>query len=113
MSINRRYWQAPAKRPPAGRASGQSGTRRRVFVLGRSHAEVARELEISRQSAHLGHARFTQGGVEALRSRSLTDPDGFSRSGSGSRRDPRPLPPTVWVADIFIWRRTRPDQPRG
>ena len=46
-----------------------------LFVQGRSQAEVARELGVSRQSAHIWHARFQQGGVDALRSRGPTGPD--------------------------------------
>ena len=46
-----------------------------MFAQGRTQAEVARELGVSRQSAHLWHARFQQGGVEALRSRGPTGPD--------------------------------------
>jgi transposase len=40
-----------------------------LFAQGRTQAEVASELGVSRQSAHVWHARFAQGGVEALRSR--------------------------------------------
>jgi transposase len=46
-----------------------------LFAQGRSQAEVARTLGVSRQSAHVWHARFPQGGVEALRSRGPTGPD--------------------------------------
>jgi transposase len=46
-----------------------------LFAQGRTQAEVAHELGVSRQSAHVWHARFTQGGVEALRSRGPTGPD--------------------------------------
>ena len=46
-----------------------------LFAQGRSQAEVAHELGVSRQSAHVWHARFTQGGVDALRSRGPTGPD--------------------------------------
>jgi transposase len=46
-----------------------------LFAQGRSQAQVANELGVSRQSAHVWHARFTQGGVEALRSRGPTGPD--------------------------------------
>jgi len=46
-----------------------------LFAQGRSQAEVARELGVSRQSAHVWHARFEQGGVDALRSRGPTGPD--------------------------------------
>jgi transposase len=46
-----------------------------LFAQGRTQAEVAHTLGVSRQSAHVWHARFTQGGVEALRSRGPTGPD--------------------------------------
>ena len=46
-----------------------------LFAQGRTQAEVAHELGVSRQSAHVWHARFAQGGVEALRSRGPTGPD--------------------------------------
>jgi transposase len=46
-----------------------------LYAQGHSQAEVARELGVSRQSAHVWHARYLQGGVEALRSRGLTGPD--------------------------------------
>ena len=46
-----------------------------LFAQGRTQAEVAHELGVSRQSAHVWHARFTQGGVDALRSRGPTGPD--------------------------------------
>jgi transposase len=46
-----------------------------LFAQGRSQAEVARQLGVSRQSAHVWHARFQQGGVDALRSRGPTGPD--------------------------------------
>ena len=46
-----------------------------LFAQGRSQAEVAHQLGVSRQSAHVWHARFAQGGVEALRSRGPTGPD--------------------------------------
>jgi transposase len=46
-----------------------------LFAQGRTQAEVAHQLGVSRQSAHVWHARFTQGGVDALRSRGPTGPD--------------------------------------
>jgi transposase len=46
-----------------------------LFAQGRTQAEVAHELGVSRQSAHVWHARFAQGGVDALRSRGPTGPD--------------------------------------
>ena len=46
-----------------------------LFALGRTQAEVARDLGVSRQSAHVWHTRFQEGGVDALRSRGPTGPD--------------------------------------
>jgi transposase len=46
-----------------------------LFALGRSQAEVARDLGVSRQAVSVWHARFAQGGVDALRSRGPTGPD--------------------------------------
>jgi transposase len=46
-----------------------------LFAQGHTQAEVANELGVSRQSAHVWHTRFTQGGVDALRSRGPTGPD--------------------------------------
>jgi transposase len=46
-----------------------------LFALGRTQAEVARTLGVSRQSAHVWHTRFSQGGVDALRSRGPTGPE--------------------------------------
>jgi transposase len=46
-----------------------------LFAQGHTQAEVAHQLGVSRQSAHVWHTRFTQGGVEALRSRGPTGPD--------------------------------------
>jgi transposase len=46
-----------------------------LFALGRSQAEVARDLGVSRQAVSVWHARFTQGGVGALRSRGPTGPN--------------------------------------
>jgi transposase len=46
-----------------------------LFAQGRTQAEVAHELGVSRQSAHVWHTRFQEGGVEALRSRGPTGPD--------------------------------------
>jgi transposase len=45
------------------------------FAQGHTQAEVARTLGVSRQSAHVWHTRFEQGGVDALRSRGPTGPD--------------------------------------
>jgi transposase len=45
-----------------------------LFAHGHTQAEVAHALGVSRQSAHLWHTRFTQGGADALRSRGPTGP---------------------------------------
>jgi transposase len=67
------------RRPsPADERAAREARRLRaaeLFAQGRSQAEVANQLGVSRQSAHVWHARFEQGGVEALRSRGLTGPD--------------------------------------
>jgi hypothetical protein len=63
-----------------------------LFAQDCSQAEVARELDVSRQSAHVWHARFAQGGVDALRSRGPERPRpqafgwaaGPSRAGSAA-----------------------------
>jgi transposase len=47
----------------------------KLFAQGRTQAEVANELGVSRQSAHVWHARFQQGGADALRSRGPTGQD--------------------------------------
>ena len=46
-----------------------------LFTQGRSQAEVAHELGVSRPSAHVWHTTWQQGGVGALRSRGPTGPD--------------------------------------
>src|SRR5215213_9368718 len=46
-----------------------------LFAQGRTQAEVARTLGVSRQSAHVWHTRFQQDGVDALRSRGPSGPD--------------------------------------
>jgi transposase len=46
-----------------------------LFAQGHTQAEVARTLGVSRQSAHLWHTRFQEGGVDALRSQGPTGPD--------------------------------------
>ena len=46
-----------------------------LFALGHSQAEVARDLGVSRQAVSVWHASFTQGGLDALRSRGPTGPD--------------------------------------
>ena len=46
-----------------------------MFAQGRTQAEVAHTLGVSRQSAHIWHAAWRQGGVDALGSRGPTGPD--------------------------------------
>jgi transposase len=46
-----------------------------LFAQGRTQAEVASELGVSRQSAHVWHTRWKAGGTEGLRSRGPTGPD--------------------------------------
>jgi transposase len=46
-----------------------------LFAQGHTQAEVAHQLGVSRQSAHVWHTRFQEGGVDALRSRGPTGPD--------------------------------------
>jgi transposase len=46
-----------------------------LFAQGRTQAEVAHQLGVSRQSAHLWHRRFEHGGLDALGSRGPTGPD--------------------------------------
>jgi transposase len=47
----------------------------KLFAQGRTQAEVARALSVSRQSAHVWHAAWQRDGVDALRSRGPTGPD--------------------------------------
>jgi transposase len=66
------------RRNPAQDRAGLEARRLRaaeLFAQGRTQAQVAHELGVSRQSAHIWHARFQQGGVDALRSRGPTGPD--------------------------------------
>ena len=46
-----------------------------LFAQGHTQAEVAHQLGVSRQSAHVWHTHFREGGVDALRSRGPTGPD--------------------------------------
>ena len=64
-------------RPEEQRAAREARRLRaaELFAQGRSQAEVARELGVSRQSAHVWHTDWLQGGVDALRSRGPTGPD--------------------------------------
>jgi transposase len=67
------------RRPsPADERAARQARRLRaaeLFAQGRTQAQVAPTLGVSRQSAHLWHPRFAKGGVEALRSRGPTGPD--------------------------------------
>jgi len=69
----------PIRRPDPAQQRAALEVRRlqaaELFAQGRSQAEVARELGVSRQSAHVWHAHFQEGGVDALRSRGPTGPD--------------------------------------
>jgi transposase len=71
MPTNRR------PRPAEVRAAREARRLRaaELFAQGHTQAEVARELGVSRQSAHVWHTRFEEGGVDALRSRGPTGPD--------------------------------------
>jgi transposase len=64
-------------RPAEERAAREARRLRaaELFAQGRSQAEVAHEFGVSRQSAHVWHIRFEEGGVDALRSRGPTGPD--------------------------------------
>jgi len=46
-----------------------------LFAQGRTQAEVAHQFGVSRQSAHVWHTRFQEGGGDALPSRGPTGPD--------------------------------------
>jgi transposase len=46
-----------------------------LFAQGHTQAEVARQLGVSRQSAHKWHARWQADGIQALHSRGPTGPD--------------------------------------
>jgi transposase len=73
MSTNRRKQQARA-RAAQERAERQARRERaaELFAQGRSQAEVARELDVSRQSASRWHARWQADGTTALRTRGPT-----------------------------------------
>jgi transposase len=73
MSINRRKQQARA-RAAKERAARQARRERAaaLFAQGRSQAEVARQLDVSRQSASRWHARWQADGTTALRTRGPT-----------------------------------------
>jgi transposase len=67
------------RRPDPAQARAALEARRlqatELFAQGRTQAQVAHQLGVSRQSAHIWHRRFEHGGVDALRSRGPTGPD--------------------------------------
>jgi transposase len=73
MSTNRRKQQARA-RAVKERAARQARRERaaELFAQGRTQAEVARELDVSPQSASRWHAGWQADGAGALRSRGPT-----------------------------------------
>ena len=73
MSTNRRRQQA-RRRGARQRAERQVRRERaaELFAQGRSQAEVARELDVSRQSASRWHAGWQASGTTALQSRGPT-----------------------------------------
>jgi transposase len=73
MSTNRREQQART-RAAKERAARQARRERaaELFAQGRSQAEVARELDVSRQSASRWHAGWHAAGTTALQSRGPT-----------------------------------------
>jgi transposase len=73
MSTNRRKQQA-RQRGARQRAERQVRRERaaQLFAQGRTQAEVARELDVSRQSAGRWHARWQADGAAALRTRGPT-----------------------------------------
>ena len=73
MSTNRRTQQA-RKRAARQRAERQARRERaaELFAQGRSQAEVARQLDVSRQSASRWHAGWQAAGTTGLQSRGPT-----------------------------------------
>jgi transposase len=73
MSTNRRKQQA-RQRAAKERAARQARRERaaELFAQGRTQAEVARELDVSRQSANRWHAGWQAEGATALQSRGPT-----------------------------------------
>jgi transposase len=73
MSTNRRKQQA-RKRAAQERAARQARRERaaELFAQGRSQAEVARQLDVSRQSASRWHDGWRSEGTKALQSRGPT-----------------------------------------
>jgi transposase len=73
MSTNRRKQQARAR--AAKERAGRQARRERaaeLFAQGHTQAEVARELDVSRQSASRWHAHWRADGTAALRTRGPT-----------------------------------------
>jgi transposase len=66
------------RRPAAQRERDRLEARRlraaELFAADVTQAEVARQLEVSAQAVSVWHARFVQGGPEALRSRGPSGP---------------------------------------
>jgi transposase len=66
------------RRPPAQRERDRLQARRlraaELFAAGVRQGEVARQLEVSAQAVSVWHARWRQGGAEALRSRGPSGP---------------------------------------
>jgi transposase len=75
MSTNRRR-QQPRQRGARQRAERQARRERaaELFAQGRTQAEVARELDVSRQSASRWHAGWQAAGTTALQSRRAHGP---------------------------------------
>jgi transposase len=73
MPTNRRK-QTPQARAARDRLARQARRERaaELFAQGRSQAQVARELDLSRQSASRWHARWQADGTTALRTRGPT-----------------------------------------
>src|SRR5215204_5953582 len=66
------------RRPAAQRERDRLQARRlraaELFAAGVTQAEVARQLEVSAQAVSVWHARWTEGGTDALRSRGPSGP---------------------------------------
>ena len=67
-----------ARRPAAQRERDHLEVRRlraaELFAAGVRQAEVARQLEVSAQAVSVWHARWKEGGTDALRSRGPSGP---------------------------------------
>jgi hypothetical protein len=81
------------RRPAAQRERDRLEARRlraaELFAVSVRQAEVARELSVSAQAVGAWHARFQQGGTEALRSQGPTRAPSISANGG---------PPTLTAA---------------